>query len=138
MTNIFDFIKSSFFNNSYIYNEKLNINTLINYDSYKDCYKDLHKELSIYYGDETEKVFSDNFLIIKDFIEKGQFPKKKKLINDFKIFSELKNKNYEAIIKYYLKNYNFEKCLFFLLNTKDINIYKKIGFFAGNLMHCIV
>ena len=138
MTNIFDFIKSSLFNNSYIYNEKLNINTLINYDSYKDCYKDLHKELSIYYGDETEKVFSDNFLIIKDFIEKGQFPKKKKLINDFKIFSELKNKNYEAIIKYYLNNYNFEKFLFFLLNTKDINIYKKIGFFAGNLMYCIV
>ena len=136
--NIVTFIKSSFFNNSYLYNEKLNINAIINYDTYKDFYNFLHKELSRHYGDETEKVFSDNFLIIKEYIEKEQFPNKKKLINDFNIFSELKNKNYGAIIKNFLNNYYFEKCLFFLLNTKEIDIYKKIGFFAGNLMHCIV
>ena len=132
-----NYLKLSF-RNLNIYNEKYFINSIINYSSYKDYYFNLHKELSIFYGDETEEIFNNKFLIIKDFIEKEQFTKKKELINDFQIFAELKNKNYEKIIRYYLNNDNFSQFLYFLLNKKEIDIYKKIGFFAGNLIHCIV
>ena len=62
---------------------------------------------------------------------------KNNIIKDFEIFSELKNKNYEKIIKYYLNNYNFAKIINLLLDKKDISIYKTIGYFAGNLMHCL-
>ena len=61
---------------------------------------------------------------------------KNNIIKDFEIFSELKNKNYEKIIKYYLNNYNFAKIMNLLLDKKDISIYKKIGYFVVNLMHC--
>ena len=130
--------KSSF--NNHTYNEKYFINSIININTYTDYYSTLHKELCSFYGDETEKAFSDNFLIIKEFIENENLSKKQqqKLINDFKIFSELKNKKYDVIISYYLNNYNFAKFLYCLLNKKEINIYKKIGYFAGNLMYCLV
>ena len=76
---------------------------------------------------------------IKEFIKEGEFPNEMKnyIIKDFEIFSELKNKNHKKIIKYYLNNYNFAKIMNLLLDKKDISIYKKIGYFAGNLIHCI-
>ncbi len=106
---------------------------------FKDGLNNLKLELIKFHGDESENSFNENFMKIKEFINEGEFPNEMKnnIIEDFKIFSELKNKNYEKIIKYYLNNYKFYKIMNLLLDKKDISIYKKIGYFAGNLMHCL-
>ena len=120
------------------YNETLKINPNINLNSYKSKYFILHKELSLFYGDETEKVFTDNCSIIEEFIEKENFPNKKQLKEAFRTFPKIKNNNYERIIKHYLNNNYLGKILYISLNTKEINKYKKIGYFVSYLMHCIV
>lgn len=132
---IIQVIKGCFENNN-IQNEKYYINKLINLETYNQFYLCLFE----FYGKESINTFNSNFSIIKEFIENSEFPKeiKNKTIKDFQIFSELTKKNYEKIISYYLNNNNFFKILNLLLDKKDLSIYKKIGYFAGNLMHSIV
>ena len=127
------------FNEENITNDYLLINKLINKESLEGKLNDLKTELINFYGDESEKSFHENFEKIKKFIEESEFPNeiKSNIVNNFKIFSELINKNYDTIIAYYLKNYNFAKIINLLLDKKDISIYNKIGYFAGNLMYCL-
>ena len=136
---ITEFIKNEFKQNG-IKDGKIYINSLINYIFYKNDYFPLHKELSNFYGDETEKMFKLYFPSIKEYIENLNLSKddKDNLIKCFEIFSELQNKNYEKIIICYLKEYTFSNFLNSLLKKKDLSIFKKIGYFAGNLMHSIV
>ena len=126
-------------NNENFYSDKLLINQLVTEKLYKIEFKNLKEELKKFQGDESENSYNENFEKIKEFIIEEDFPNemKNKIIEDYKIFSELKSKNYEKIIKYYLNNYYFAKIMNLLLDKKDISIYKKIGYFAGNLMHCI-
>jgi len=130
-----EYIKSCFQNN----NEKFIFNSLINIDSYDKNYFLLHKELSLFYGDESENSFFSNFSNIKKYINEN-FEKKIKdsLINCFMIFLELNKKNYEKIISVYLENYYFSKYLNLLLNQKDLSLFKMFGYFTGNLMYCLV
>ena len=121
-------------------NEKFYIDTLINSFKYKDCYSELHKELSKFYGDETKEAFSLNYQIIEDYINNENYPNEVKndLLKSFSAFSELSNKNYESILISYIKSDNFSEVLNSLLKAKSLLIYKKIGYFAGNLMHSLV
>ena len=122
-------------------NERFLINSLIDIKLYNIEYYKLSNELYNYYGDESEKVFNDNLLLIKNFIENDKDlikDLKNDLKNSFEIFSELRNKNYEKIIKYYLKNSRFQNFFNFLLKKKDISIYKKLGYFAGNFIYCLM
>ena len=121
-------------------NEKFYIDTLINSIKYKECYFALHKELSKFYGDETKEAFSLNYQIIEDYIKNENYPNEVKndLLKSFSTFSELSNKNYERILISYIKSDNFSQVLNSLLKAKDLLIYKKIGYFAGNLMHSLV
>ena len=50
------------------------INNIINWNSYKNEYIALHKELSNFYGDESENSFSLNFSVINDAIKNEDFP----------------------------------------------------------------
>ena len=119
--------------------EKFKIDFLLN-DHYQNKYFDLFNILFKYYGDEQEESFCQNFIIIKNFIKKGKICEqiKDNLINYFKIFMELNKQNYKSIIISYLKYNYFSKYLNILLNTKDISVYKKIGYFAGNLIYSLV
>ena len=138
--NIVIFIKKTF-EKIKEYNENYYINSIINNFTYKDEYFQLHKEISKYYGDETEKSFGLNFKIFKEFLEKEgeiQNDLKESLLHSCQLYKELNSKNYEKIIICYLKDENFSKTLNLLLLKKDIQIYKKIGYFAGNLMHSFV
>ena len=121
-------------------NERFYINLLINFYTYKTEYNALHRELSNFYGDESEKTFSLNYSIIQDFINKGEYSNeiKKSFLDCCKNFSELSKKNYVNIIMHYLKDDNFSKTLNLLLMKKDLSVNIKIGYFAGNLMHCLV
>ena len=123
-----------------IINEKYFINTIVYYKLYKNKYFNLHKEISSKYGDESEDTFNSNLSIIKVFIQKEDFPNeiKTNLINCFSTYKELTNKKYDEIIICYLKNNYFSTILNRLLMTKEITLYKKIGYFVGNLMHCLV
>ena len=81
-----------------------------------------------------------NYQIIQDFIKNGEYSDeiKKSFLDCCQNFSELSKKNYANIIIHYLKDDNFSKTLNLLLMKKDLSVYKKIGYFAGNLMHCLV
>ena len=121
--------------------EKYNINnSLINYYLYKTEYFPLHKEISLFYGDESENTFTAHYQMINDFIQKENYPNniKENFLRCSQNFIELKNKNYTKIIICYLKDDNFSKILNTLLNKKDYSIYTKIGYFVGNLMHSLV
>ena len=122
------------------HNEKLKIDLIMNWFSYKKEYFYLHRELSIFYGDESENAFSLNFSALGNFIKSVDFSNEEKesFLSCCKIFSELNKKNYEKIIIQYLKDNNFSKTFNSLLNNKDIATYKKISYFAGNFMHCLV
>ena len=122
------------------HNEKLKIDLIMNWYSYKKEYFYLHRELSTFYGEESENVFTLNFSAFLNFIKSGDFSNEEKesLLNCCGIFSELNKKNYEKIIIQYLKDNNFSKIFNSLLNSKDIATYKKISYFAGNFMHCLV
>ena len=80
--------------------EQILINNIINWNSYKNEYIALHKELSNFYGDESENSFSLNFSVINDAIKNEDFPNiiKESLLKCFQTFSELNKKNYEKII----------------------------------------
>ena len=139
ISNVINFVKQTFLKLK-IKSEKYNINTIINYDLYKDKYFSLHKEISSFYGDETENSFSLNYSLVNDYIKMEEYQNsiKESLLSCFQIFAELNKKNYEKIIICYLKDDNFCRILNLLLKKKDISIYKKIGYFAGNLMHSLV
>ena len=122
-----------------INNGKIYSNSLINYIFYKNGYFDFHQQLSLFYGNEEDKCFNLFFSSINDYknLNLSNYDKEN-LINCFHTFSELKNKNYEKVITCYLKDFNFSQFLNSLLMKKDLSIYSKISYFAGNLMHCIV
>ena len=138
---IIEFINEEFKKNN-INNGKIYINSLINYIFYKNDYFPLHEELSKFYGNENAEVYNSHFVMLTDFITNENLNLSKderdNLINCFETFSELQNKNYENIITCYLKEYNYSKFLNSLLMKKDLSIFTKIGYFAGNLMHSIV
>ena len=52
------------------FNENYYINFIINNIAYKEIYYSLNKELSKYYGDETQKSFDLNYNIFNDFLNK--------------------------------------------------------------------
>ena len=117
------------------------INPIINNFRYKEIYYPLHKELSKYYGDETEKSFDANYKIFSQFLEnEAKIPNeiKESLLKSCQLYKELNNKNYEEIIIGYIKDENFSETLNILLMKKDISIYNKIGYFASNLTHSFV
>ena len=125
-------------------NEKYYVNPIISIDEVtkkiSDEYFNLFKEISESYGDESENTFTRNMLTVKSFVENEKFPDeiKNDLIQCFKTFSVLPQKDYEKIIKCYLNNINFSKILNLLLENKEISIYKRINYFVGNLMYSIV
>ena len=138
---IVKFIKKKFSDyNSTNENELLNHNQIINIYTFNMIYFPLYEEICKFYGDETEKTFSMNYSALEDFVKNQPFTKDEKnsLLKNCKIFSEITKKNYNQIIINYLKDDYFYKILNALLKKKDIFIYKKIGYFAGNLMHSIV
>ena len=125
--------------NSNIENQKYYINSIISLYTYKDDYFKLHKELSNFYGDESERVFNFNYELIKTSLSKElKDPKKEQLLSCFQTFKEILKKNYEEIIVCYLKDNNFSEYLNSILKTKNIDNYKKISYFVGNLMHSLV
>ena len=133
------FVKNNFEKNK-TKNEKFSINILINFNTYKQQYYLLHKELSTFYGDETSESFNSNISEINEFIQNLNLAKEKKdnIMSCFQNFCELQNKDYKKIIISYLKNDDFSKLFNSLLMKKDISDYKKIAYFAGNLMHSLV
>ena len=121
-------------------NEKFTINTLINFNNYNDEYFPLHKQISNFYGNESEKEFSTNFSNFLQFIKKENVSDeiKNEIINCFQSFSFINVKNYENKIISFLKYYDFAKYLNTLLNKKDLLIYENIGYFVGSLMNSLV
>ena len=121
-------------------NEKINFNTLINYDSYQNEYFKLHEQLALNYGDKSEKTFSNYFKLIQEDLNNEKFSDiiKSELINCFQTFSLLETNNYEKTISTYIKYDSFSKYLNESLLKKDLIIYNHIGYFAGNLMYSIV
>lgn len=121
-------------------NEKFPINTLINFNNYNNEYFPLHKQISSFYGNESEKEFSTNFTNFLQFIKKENISDeiKTEIINSFQSFSFLNVKNYEDKIITFLKYDNFARYLNTLLNKKDLSIYKNIGYFVGSLMNSLV
>ena len=120
--------------------EKSFINSLIDIESFKIKDFLLYQELSSFYGDESQDSFNNNFSIFQNYINKENIEKNIKisLISCLKTFSELNIQKYETIISVYLKDYYFAKYLNLLLKQKDLSLYKKIGYFAGNLMYSLV
>ncbi len=118
----------------------VNNSIIISFLSYKKRYYPLHKEISIFYCDETKNAFSVNYNLIQDYIAKSNFSNesKKQLLTCFEMFSEVNEKNYEKIIITYLKNNNFSQLLNTLLLQKDMSIIKTIGYFVGKFMYCLV
>jgi hypothetical protein len=90
------------FNDEKIINDKFLTNKLINYKSFEKGLRNLKEEVIHFYGDELENSFKENIEKMKEFIKEREFPNEMKnnIIKDFDIFSELKNKNYESIMKY--------------------------------------
>ena len=104
--------------NSNIENQKYYINSIISLYTYKDEYFKLHKELSNFYGDESEKVFNSYYELIKTNLSKElKDPKKGQLLSCFQTFKEIVKKNYEEIIVCYLKDNLFFRI--FKLNIED-------------------
>ena len=134
-----NFIKDNFLKIN-VYNEKFNINTLININSYKSEYIYLHKEISKYYANESIHIFNNNLILAEDFIKKQNLKDEEKnsIVNFFLIFSELVNKNYNKIIISYLKDNYCDKVLKSLLSQKNLDINENLGYFIGNLMYCLV
>ena len=134
---ITSFIDSTFKNSN---TDKFYIDTLIDKNSFKE-YNEVKKELYSFTDTSKEK-FKDKLSEIENLFQKEDFFNCKEiiknLISSFQIFSEVMNKNYEKIISYYLDNYYFSKILNLLLNKKDMLIYKKIGYFAGILIHSLI
>ena len=125
-------------------NEKYYVNPIICIDEVSkkmsDEFFNLFKEISESYGDETENTFQRNRETLNHFLENGKFPDeiKRDLNESFQTFSALPQKNYEIIIRRYLTDINYSKVLNLLLENKDIEIYKRIKYFVGNLIHSIV
>ena len=132
------FIDSTFKNSI---TEKFYTDTLIDNQSFSENYKEMKKVLYSFTDTSKEK-FKDNLSVIENLFQKEEFGNCKEIIkilmSSFQIFSEVMNKNYEKIISYYLDNYYFSKILNLLLNKKDMLIYKKIGYFAGILIHSLI
>ena len=125
--------------NSKIENQKFYINSIINLYTYNDVYFKLHKELSNFYGDEKEKVFNSNYELIKKNLPKElKEPEKEQLLSCFQTFKGIVKKKYEEIIVCYLKENYFSEYLNSILKTKNIDNYKNISYFVGNLMHSLV
>ena len=117
------------------------INSIINNITYKEVYYPLHKELSKFYGDETENSFTLNYKIFSDFLENEKeisYGIKESILRPCQLYKELNKKNYEKIIINYLKDEIFSKSLNFLLKQKDISIYEKIGYFVSNIIYSFV
>ena len=132
------FIDSAFKNSN---TEKFYTDTLIDKNSFNENYNEVKKELYSFTDTSKEK-FKDKLSVIENLFQKEEFCNCKEIIKNlmssFQIFSEVMNKNYEKIISYYLDNYYFSKILNLLLNKKDMLIYKKIGYFAGILIHSLI
>lgn len=125
--------------NSKIENQKYDICSIINLDTYNDYYFKLHKQLSNSYGDESERVFNSNYVLIKNNLYKNlKESENEHILSCFQTFKEIVNKNYEKIILCYLKDNYFSEFLNSILKTKNNIIYQKISYFVGNLMHCFV
>ena len=117
------------------------INSIINNITYKEVYYPLHKELSKFYGDETENSFTLNYKILSDFLKNEKeisYEIKKSILRPCELYEELNKKNYEEMITNYLKDKLFSKSLNFLLKQKDISIYEKIGYFVSNIIYSFV
>ena len=125
--------------NSKIENQKYYINSIISLYTYKDDYFKLHKELSNFYGDESERVFNFNYELIKTSLSKElKNPKKEQLLSCFQTFKEILKQNYEEIIVCYLKDNYFSEYLNSNLKMKNFDNYQFISYFVGNLMHSLV
>ena len=125
--------------NSKIDNQKYYINSIINLKTYNDSYSKLHKELSKFYGDESENVFNFFYKLINTYLtEESKEPKKEQILPCFQTFSEIFKKNYEEIIVCYLKDNYYSEFLNKILKTKDFEKYQRISYFVGNLMHSLV
>ena len=117
------------------------INSIINNITYKEVYYPLHKELSKFYGDETENSFTLNYKILSDFLKNEKeisYEIKKSILRSCELYEELNKKNYEEMITNYLKDKLFSKSLNFLLKQKDISIYEKIGYFVSYIIYSFV
>ena len=119
-----------------IYNEEYYINSIINEDLFNEKYLNLSEELSSYYGKNPPNLFLSN---IKDFLKNSEFPDEiiNHVINKFEAFTNNFN-NYENVISNYLNDFYFMKIINYLLNKKEISIFKKIGYYAGNLIYSLV
>ena len=138
LKSIIEFIQKTA-QNSNFENPKYNINSIINLFTYKDEYFQLHKELSNFYGDESENVFNFYYKVIETYLtEEIKEPKKHQLLPCFQTFKEILKQNYEDIIVCYLKDNYFSEYLNSILKTKNLDIYPKISYFVGNLMHSFV
>ena len=136
--NVIEFIKKTA-ENSKIENQKYYINSIINLFTYKDDYFKLHKEISNFYGDESENVFNFYYKLIETQLSKElNEPKKQHLLSCFQTFKEILKKNYEEIIVCYLKDNYFSEYLNSNLKTKNFDNYQSISYFVGNLMHSLV
>ena len=73
-----------------INNGKIYINSLINYFFYENDFFPLHKQLSLFYGNEEENLFNSYFSSIRDYITNENLnlsnDEKDNLINCFKFF----------------------------------------------------
>ncbi len=122
------------------YNEFFHLNTLINFYNYKDNYLYLHKQISVLYGEDSEKYYTHYFSKIKELTQKEKFSDeiKNEIIKCFEEFSFKNKDNYEKKIITFLKYDSFSNYLNKLLMTKDFLIYNDIGYFASNLINSIV
>jgi len=125
--------------NSKIENQKYYINSIINLYTYKDDYFKFHKDISKFYGDESDNVFNFYYKLIEtDLSKELNESKKQHLLSCFQTFKEILKQNYEEIIVCYLKDNYFSEYLNSNLKTKNFDNYQFISYFVGNLMHSLV
>ena len=134
---ISDFLKQQKYNNIYKNNTEYPIEGLINYDLYKLKYFVLHQIMSFSYGDVSTNSYNIAIENLMNAFENIPYDQKLKNKKFFEVFNNIKNKNYESVIKEYIKKgtlYNYINKWAKSLNSK---IYHNSSFFLGNLIYCL-
>ena len=93
--------------------------------------------MSLYYGDDSTNSYNKAFDNLMNAFENIPYDQKLKTTKLFEVYHNIKKKDYESVIKEYIKKetlYNYINKWSKSLNSK---IYHNSSFFIGNLIYCL-
>ena len=132
-----NYLKQQRKNELYKDNTAYPLEGLINYDSYKAKYYALHQIISSYYGDDSVGSYNKAVDNLMSAFGNVAYDKKLKLKSLFEVYSQIKTKDYECVLKEFIKKEELYDYINKWTKSLDSKTYQSISYFIGNLMYSL-